>query len=84
MAHRVGRFAKSEINQLRHQAFVGQITFEQYKTAVLNLHGITDPDLVTRGIQKVIKEKDKIHFFNGARETLLQLKKQAFISWDSD
>jgi putative hydrolase of the HAD superfamily len=65
---------ESEINQLRHQAFVGQITFEQYKTAVLNSHGITDPDLVTRGIEKVIKEKDKIHFFNDARETLLQLK----------
>ena len=65
---------ESEVNQLRHQAFVGQITFEQYKTAVLNLHGITDSDLVTRGIQKVIKEKDKIHFFDHACETLLELK----------
>ena len=65
---------ESEINQLRHQAFVGQITFEQYKTAVLNLHGITDPDLVTSGIQKVIEEKEKIHFFNDTLETLLQLK----------
>jgi putative hydrolase of the HAD superfamily len=65
---------ESEINQLRHQAFVGQITFEQYKTAVLNLHGITDPDLVASGIQKVIEEKEKIHFFNDALETLLQLK----------
>jgi putative hydrolase of the HAD superfamily len=65
---------ESKINQLRHQAFVGQITFEQYKTAVLNLHGITDPDLITSGIQKVIEEKEKIHFFNDALETLLQLK----------
>jgi putative hydrolase of the HAD superfamily len=66
----------ADINQLRHQAFIGQISFEQYKTAVLNLYGITDPDLVSRGIHKAIKEKDKILFFNDARETLNILKKR--------
>jgi putative hydrolase of the HAD superfamily len=65
---------ESAIDQLRHQAFIGQITFEQYKTAVLNLHGITDPCLVSRGIQKVIEEKDKIHFFKNTLETLNILK----------
>jgi len=64
----------SMINQLSHQAFIGEITFEQYKTAVLNLYGITDPDLVSRGIQIVIKEKDDIQFFNDALETLEILK----------
>jgi len=64
----------TEINQLRHQAFVGQITFEQYKTAVLNLYGITDPDLVARGIHNALEEKDKIHFFDMAPETLNILK----------
>ena len=54
-----------EINQLRHQAFIGQLTFEQYKTAVFNLYGITDPDLVSRGIHQAIKEKNKILFFEG-------------------
>jgi HAD superfamily hydrolase (TIGR01509 family) len=67
---------ESEINQLRHQAFVGQITFEQYKTAVLNLYGITDPNLVSQAIQKSIKEKDKIRFFSDTLETLNILKNQ--------
>ena len=64
----------SEMNHLRHQAFIGQISFEQYKTAVLNLHGITDPNLVTRGIQRAIIEKDKIQFFTDTFETLKILK----------
>ena len=64
----------SEINQLRHQAFIGQITFEQYKAAILNLYGITDPALVSRGIQKAKEEKDKIQFFNDTLETLKILK----------
>lgn len=66
----------SEINPYRHRAFIGEITFEQYKTAVLNLYGITDPNLVSRGIQIVKKEKDDIHFFNDALETLEILKKR--------
>ena len=64
----------SEINKLRHQAFIGQITFAQYKARVLNLHGITDPDLVTQGIQRAIAQKEKIQFFTGTYETLKTLK----------
>jgi len=63
-----------EMNQLRHQAFIGQITFEQYKTAVLNMHGINDPNLVTRGIQRAIIEKEEIQFFADTLETLNNLK----------
>ena len=64
----------SEIDDLRHQAFIGQITFDQYKTAVFNLHGINDPRLITCGIQKAIREKDKIQFFTETCETLKSLK----------
>jgi putative hydrolase of the HAD superfamily len=64
----------SEINPFRHQAFIGQITFEQYKTTVLNLYGITDPDLVSRGIEIVKREKDQIQFFSDTRATLELLK----------
>ena len=65
---------ESEINQLRHKAFIGQITFEQYNTSILNLHGITDPRLISRGIETIIQEKDKIHFYKNARATLSALK----------
>jgi putative hydrolase of the HAD superfamily len=64
----------SEINHIRHQAFTGQITFEQYKSTILNLYGITDPDLVSRGIEIVKKERDNIQFFDDTLETLKLLK----------
>jgi len=64
----------SEINELRHQAFIGQLTFEEYKTAVLRLYGITDPDLVLCGIQRAKNEKSKIKFFSDTAETLKILK----------
>jgi putative hydrolase of the HAD superfamily len=63
-----------EINKLRHRAFIGQLSFEQYKGAVMNLYGITDPDLVSQGIDTAIREKEQIHFFSGTCETLKQLK----------
>ena len=69
-----GVVAESEINQLRHQAFIGQITFDQYYTSLLGLHGITESGLVSRGIQTIIQEKDKILFFKDALDTLKLLK----------
>ena len=49
--------------------FIGQITFEQYKTAVLSLHGITEPALVSVEY-KPYEEKDKILFFKDPFNTL--------------
>jgi HAD superfamily hydrolase (TIGR01509 family) len=63
-----------EINKLRHRAFIGQLSFAQYKGAVMNLYGITDPDLVAQGIDTAIREKEQIQFFSGTCETLKQLK----------
>jgi putative hydrolase of the HAD superfamily len=63
-----------EIERLRHQAFIGKLTFEQYKTAVLQLYGITNPELVAQGIQAARLDKDGIDFFSGTRQTLETLK----------
>lgn len=63
-----------EINQFRHQTFIGKLTFEQYMSAVLSLYGITDPNLVAQGINVALMEKEKIHFFRGEAETLKKLK----------
>ena len=67
-------FQGSAINQLRHQAFIGHLTFEQYKTAVLNLYGITDPELVSSMINKALAEKEKINYFKNTLKTLTKLK----------
>jgi HAD superfamily hydrolase (TIGR01509 family) len=64
----------SQIHQFRRQAFIGRMTYEQYKTAILKLYGITDPVLVSHGIQISLEERDKIQFFNGTLETLNKLK----------
>lgn len=63
-----------EINHLRHQAFIGRLTFEQYKTGVLNLYGITDPALVSKGLKTALQEKNKILFFKDTLDTLKALK----------
>jgi putative hydrolase of the HAD superfamily len=63
-----------EIAKLRHQAFIGQISFEQYKAGVLHLYGITDPALVAEGIATAIREKEQVNFWNDTLVTLKTLK----------
>jgi putative hydrolase of the HAD superfamily len=69
-----GRNLEAEINQLRHQSFIGEITFEQYESAILRVYGITDPNLVSEGIATALKEKDEVLFFNETLKTLKNLK----------
>lgn len=52
----------SQLHYFRRQAFIGRITYEQYKTAILKLYGITDPVLISRGIQISLEERDKFSF----------------------
>jgi putative hydrolase of the HAD superfamily len=68
--------ADTAIKNLRHKAFIGQITFEQYKAEVFKLYGITDPQLIAGGIQKAYQDKEDISYFNDAYETLCILKNQ--------
>jgi putative hydrolase of the HAD superfamily len=63
-----------EIAKLRRQAFVGQMSFEQYKAGVLNLYGITDPALVAEGVATAIREKEQVFFWNDTLETLKLIK----------
>ena len=65
---------EDEINHLRHQAFIGQLSFDQYKTAVFRLYRITDQALVSKGLTTALQEKNKILFFADTLETLNTLK----------
>ena len=67
-----------QVDLLRHQAFIGHITFDQYKEGVLRLYGITQPSLISRGVQIINEEYNKIHFFNGVQETLNALKNKKY------
>ncbi len=63
-----------DISRLRHMAFTGKLTFDQYKTEVLKLYGITDPAMIARGLHKAAQEKEKVHFFSDTLQTLTRLK----------
>jgi putative hydrolase of the HAD superfamily len=63
-----------KIQYYRHLASIGQITFEQYKQAVLQLYGINDPILISRGIQIYKEESNDVQYFTGIVETLNALK----------
>ncbi len=71
-----------EIAKLRHQAFIGHISFEQYKAGVLNLYGITDPALVAEGVATAIREKEQVFFWNDTLEYFESAQGTWFISWD--
>lgn len=64
----------SKIHHYRHLASIGQINFEQYKQEVLQLYGVTDPKLISRGIQTFKEESNKVRYFDGVSETLSALK----------
>lgn len=60
-------------------AYRGQISHDEYRTAVLRLYGVTDPALVKRGKQILIEDDANVSFFDGVRETLLALKAQGYL-----
>jgi HAD superfamily hydrolase (TIGR01549 family)/HAD superfamily hydrolase (TIGR01509 family) len=68
-----------EREALMQQAYRGQISQDQYREALLRLYGITQPDQIERGKQILAEEDDEIRFFDGVRQTLLDLKRRGFL-----
>ena len=52
---------------------------DQYREAVLRLYGISEPDLIEAGKQILAEEDDEVMFFEGVRQTLLELKQKGFL-----
>jgi putative hydrolase of the HAD superfamily len=73
-----GEAPDAEISRLRHQAFTGQLTFNEYKVAILKLYGITDSGILKQGLQKALDEKDKVLYFTDTLDTLRRLKDRNF------
>jgi putative hydrolase of the HAD superfamily len=70
---------KREKKTIKHKAYRGQITHDEYHEAVLAMYGITDPELVARGKQILSEDDANIVFFEGVPETLFALKEQGFL-----
>jgi HAD superfamily hydrolase (TIGR01549 family)/HAD superfamily hydrolase (TIGR01509 family) len=70
---------ENERKTLEQQAFQGQISHQEYKKAIIGLHGITKPDQIREGIKVLEQEDNDIDFFEGVRETLYLLKEKGFL-----
>ncbi len=64
---------------LRDQAYHGQITQDQYREAVLNLYGVTQPGQIERGKRILDEEDNDVCFFDGVPETLAALKRRGYL-----
>jgi putative hydrolase of the HAD superfamily len=65
---------ESEKHYYRHLASIGKITFEEYKKQVLHLYGVTDPQLISRGVKISQQMSDTVDYFQDTHETLTKIK----------
>jgi putative hydrolase of the HAD superfamily len=68
-----------EENNLKAQAYHGQIPQDQYREGLLQLYGVTEPLLVEAGKEALEKDENNIEVFPGVPETLRQLKNAGFL-----
>jgi putative hydrolase of the HAD superfamily len=68
-----------EKEALVQQAYQGEISQDQYREAVLRMYGVSRPDSIERGMHILAQEDDEICFFDGVRQTLLELKQRGFL-----
>jgi putative hydrolase of the HAD superfamily len=66
-------------NALKGQAYLGSITQDQFREAILALYGLTDPEKIRRGKQAMEEDDNNIQFFKGVRETLIALKDHGYM-----
>lgn len=69
----------AEREKLVQMAYRGQINQDQYRQAILSLYGVCDPRQVERGKQILADEDNSVQFFDGVRQTLLDLKRQGYL-----
>jgi HAD superfamily hydrolase (TIGR01549 family) len=65
--------------ELTRQAFTGQITQEEFHRGYFSLLGITDLDLIHRGMALLSEENVDLEFFDGVKETLTTLKQNGYL-----
>ncbi len=69
----------AEKEKLVHLAYRGQINQDQYREAILKLYGVSQPEQIHRGKQILAEEDNGVLFFDGVRQTLLELKRLGFL-----
>lgn len=70
---------QEKFQALAQQAFLGQITPDQFRTNHLRLYGIQRPEDIERGKQALIEDENGIVFFPGVCDTLIALKEKGYL-----
>ena len=64
---------------IEYRAYRGQITHDEYREAIIQMYGITEPEQLARGKQALIDDDAGVVFFDGVMETLLTLKEHGYL-----
>lgn len=68
-----------EAEQLKELAYSGKIKRHAYYAKILNLYGISDPELIARGIEAMRLDDETVEILDGVPETIIRLKEEGFI-----
>ena len=70
---------QQEKKAIEYQAYRGEINHNEYRTAIVRLYGLHDPQQIERGKQALIDDDANVEFFEGVPETLRALKEQGYL-----
>ncbi|UCF96339.1 MAG: HAD family hydrolase [Spirochaetaceae bacterium] len=68
-----------DLRTLQEEAQYGKISIEEYRIAVLSLHGVQNPEDLAQGLEVLGEENRDIRFFSGVTETLRHLKNTGYL-----
>ena len=68
-----------EKKPIEYKAYRGEISHDEYREAIVNMYGITQPELVARGKQALIDDDNNVAFFEGVSETLRALDENGYL-----
>ncbi len=70
---------KEEKRKLKDMAFHGSIDRYDFYERVIRLYGVTDPEILTEGVNAMLLDATTVEIIDGVAETLKALKKKGFI-----
>ena len=68
-----------EKKPIEYKAYRGEISHDEYREAIVNMYGITQPEQVARGKQALIDDDNNVAFFEGVPETLCALEEKGYL-----
>jgi HAD superfamily hydrolase (TIGR01549 family) len=68
-----------EKKDIEYRAYRGEINHDEYREAIVNMYGITQPEQIARGKQALIDDDNNVAFFEGVPETLCALDEAGYL-----